>query len=201
MIRATIALLLLATLLVLSRAGVAAQSTATPTQGNTIPGGVGIAIRTFRANDPSRTLIFAVSEYDSVEHAQGAVPLLLRALVGAIPGVDPGAVVGMRRVEVPPLRDESWAYVTDPGSVRGTEEIAVLFVRRDRYLWAMAGTGPTGMMADVRAIADRVPFEGAAGTPVVARGYHSGGLWDRLPRVEHLPIGYALQAEEGSGVP
>lgn len=194
--------------------------TATPAAGLALPGVQATATRRFSTSDetfvlPAGFLGFVVTEFDEEEQAALALPLLGEDLAGWADAAEADGDVqaDLRPVSAPTYRDGTLAYVgevrTESDGFGGRMRLAMLLVRDGRFLYAMVGfrfaiigTNPVtnpleNPLDDLLTVADRLlgpdPIEPA--DPPPGAEYMMGGLWDRLPRLEHLPPGFVHVAD------
>jgi hypothetical protein len=166
---------------------VAQKATPSVVQSGPRQGEVAQAFRTFHASGSSqigtRSLAFAVFEFDSVENAEKAVPMLNQVYRG---GTSLGTFLPTSTTA---YRDSTFAF-TGKVEIEGfTFDHAILIIRDGRFvhLWVASGRAANPLL-DLTAVAHRL-FED---TPSVDATPRSDTLLSRVPTLNDLPTGFVL---------
>jgi hypothetical protein len=149
------------------------------------------------------TLAFSVAEFDTEAHAQEGMQALVERLVAEplMPGdLD---LSGLEEVDAPPIRGGAKAYRGHVALGDVIADVGFLFVHDGQYVHVMQSVSAGGDAISPVSLAERLfgpgPYLGLAATPgptpSADKPYTTGGLWDRLPRPEHLPRGYTMTDE------
>ena len=148
-------------------------------------------------------LAFSVAEFDTETHAQEGMAALAQQLVAEPLAPGDLDLSQLEEVSAPEIRDGAQAYWGRVPLGDATADIGFLLVHDGRYVYVMQSLSAGGDAISPVSLAERLfgpgPYLGLAATPGSSpstdRPYQTGGLWDRLPRPEHLPRGYTVADE------
>lgn len=141
-------------------------------------------------------VIVRVAQFDTPENASQAIDLWFGQQRN--PDLAAADFSDLQPAGVQPLKDESHALAGPIFDEDGDEfQGALLAVRDGDVLYTFEsyqGLGPA--LDDATTIARRLfGLEPDAVGPVEGIDYRSGGLWDKLPRVEDMPEGFVMVSE------
>ena len=166
-----------------------------PPQPSGIPGFEQAVTRSFRpatAGTAGVSLLrFGVAGFDTGAHAEEGMRLLTERLL-ATPGFE-----GLRATSAPAVGSETIAFVGEV-ELRGVRiAAAVLVVRDGNAVHVMEGYGAgADPLPSLMETGARLFGAAAVPAPPPDVDYTAGERWDELPRLEHLPPGFTLAAEE-----
>lgn len=180
---------------------------ATPTLQD--PADVGVissVSRSFVAPNVSFDSILAVSvlvaEYQDARLASEGMKQLGSNLLGALTSDSncPDDAIDfsdLKEVSAPPLADESRGFAGSVGEKGGIQgQVTILVFREAQFVYVLFGAAiMTDPMPDLVDVAESILSENRKASPSGSE-MRTGGLWDRLPTLQEVPPGLALESEE-----
>ncbi|MFT4038545.1 MAG: hypothetical protein QM692_10225 [Thermomicrobiales bacterium] len=185
-------------------------------RGNPVAHRVFESTEQWSSGEPVRWLSFTVWEFPSVASASQAADVLVQVLPQLLADMDwpDGLAPDPVAISAPNMGDRSAAFLVrflneqDNSSTEDFWQLTVTFavVQEERFLYAIFGGDATisvlpgdedAILNDILYVTERIlPMrESASARPLPTVHYNTGGVWDRLPRLEDLPQGYSFEGD------
>jgi hypothetical protein len=202
------AVVLMLVVMVLGFGVVSAQAQqATPTRQAPADTGVIRSVsRSFEAQNVSFDSILAVSasvaEYEDVGLATEGMKQVRSRFLGTLTSdsecpEDTLDFSDLKEVSAPQIADGSLAFAGSVGEEDGIQgQVTILVFREAQFVYMLGGAAiMTDPMADLVDVAKSILAENRMAPPSGSE-MRTGGLWDRLPTLQEVPPGLALESEE-----